>query len=385
MKTVVPSKTNLATFLPATTSCTITLREDQAAMAQQELEKLDFGSIKPASVALIGHEAEMGLSKTLDGFLANISRVKDPQLFALFDRLQDGIEEAKLPDLLKSIQSGKIGMLARIRGIFDKKAVANAAQAAYQSTCDMVSGRTNTLGGVIGKLEKELATAMSTLLAELRDLDDLQTMYKSRIDEFAISAALAQAFLNKSRAELEVRRKDLEGSQDPLAKSELETLEHKLQLVESRALALEGVYTKLPADRMVIQQIEAAGVQTLQETANTATTRFSSIKTTLIALHGALQVKGLQRLNAKHADLDRQLGQVRAALTKEVVATAANAPGDNRIEQAQQLQQIIALNGEIQSMVLAARAENKKKFEVAQQIFADARLELTSLSGQAEV
>ncbi len=362
----------------------ITLREDQAAIAEEQLRKLDFNSIKPAEITMIGHEAEAALTQTLDGFLAGIGRFENPALFALFDRLKHGVDDAKLPALLANIQSGKIGLFARIRGLFSKKALAVAAQTAYQSTCDMVSGSTNTLKGVLSELERELQTAMTSLLGELRDFDALQMTYAKRIEEFAIVAAVAKAFLSQAKAKVEKCRADLAGSQDLLARAEFETMEHKLQLLESRALALEGTYTRLPADRMIIQQIEAAGVQTLQETATTATARFSSIKTTLIALHGALQVKGVQRLNAQHADLDRQLGAIRTALTKEVVTAAANAPGDNRVAQATHLQDLIRLNGEIQSMVSAARAANTTKFETARNMFSDARRELNTLSDSAK-
>ncbi|MDN5750920.1 MAG: HAD family hydrolase, partial [Pseudonocardia sp.] len=57
------------------------------------------------------------------------------------------------------------------------------------------------------------------------------------------------------------------------AQARVRELQDKLRLLESRALALEGTYTRLPADQMVIQQIEQAGVATLQETATTVASR----------------------------------------------------------------------------------------------------------------
>lgn len=360
--------------------CSITLRQEQLQVAEAQLEKLNIDNLASAQIVLIGHQAEEALTKTLDTFLSHIERAKDPKIFALFDRLQHGVEEAKLPDLLEEIQSGKIGLKARVKGFFNKKTLAGAAQKAYIATCDLVSGRTNALSGVMRGLETELSTALSSLLAELQSFDALHSEYRDHIDEFAITAAVAQAFLAKAKLEVQKQKAELTGSTDTLALSDLEQKEQKLQLLESRALALEGVYSRLPADRMVIQQILSAGVQTLQETATTATTRFSSIKTTLIALHGALQVKGVQQLTAKHAVLDNQLSDIRGKLMKEVVTTAANAPGDNRINQAQQLQSLITLTGEIQSLVASARESNKTKFEQARGMFSTARLALTQPS-----
>ncbi|MGT2467579.1 hypothetical protein ACVOMV_25975 (plasmid) [Mesorhizobium atlanticum] len=76
-----------------------------------------------------------------------------------------------------------------------------------------------------------------------------------------------------------------------VAQARVQELRDKLRLLESRALALEGTYTRLPADQMVIQQIEQAGITTLQETATTVAARFASIKMTLLSIHGAFAVK----------------------------------------------------------------------------------------------
>lgn len=377
MKTATANSTALTTTIGVNT---IALRPDQLQAAEQSLGTLDFEAITAAGITVLGHDAELALTHTLDGFLSGIDRTRSPQLFALFDRLQTGVADAKLPSLLANIQSGKLGWRARIKGLFSKKALAKAAHEAYENTRDLVAGRTHNLTGVMKGLEKELEQALHDLLAELQSLETLKGTYRDRIDDFAVAASVIRAFLEKARALVAQKRTDQASSSDVMGQSDLQEDEGKLQLLESRALALEGVYSRLPADQLVIQQIQAAGVQTLQETATTATTRFSSIKATLIALHGALQVKGVQQLTASHANLDRQLADIRGAIMKEVVTTAANAPGDNRIEQAKHLEQLITLTGEIQGLVSKAREENLKKFETARGMFAKARHELATLS-----
>ena len=155
-----------------------------------------------------------------------------------------------------------------------------------------------------------------------------------------------------------------------------------LQLLESRALALEGVYTRLPADQLVIQQIEQAGVATLQETATTIASRFASIKMTLLSIHGAFAVKSVQQLGERQARMDEQLTKLRGAALKDVAVAAARAPGDNRLAQAQQIEAIIVSTREIHELVEAARSETEEKFETARQKFAQARSELAALGSR---
>jgi hypothetical protein len=357
----------------------IALLREQIPTAEAMLSALRFSDITSGDILMIGHGAEIALTGTLDEFLSGIERARNPKLFALFDRLRSGVEDAKLPDLLTQIQSGKLGVKARILGFMSKRAVADAAHAAHESVCELVSGRTQDLMGVMKSLEKELAQALDELLRELQRFNQLKGTYRQHINDFAVVAVVAHEFLESARAEVEQMRL---GANSVLAQADLQDAENRLQLLESRALALEGVFSRLPADQLVIQQVEAAGVQTLQETATTATTRFSSIKTTLIALHGAMQVKDVQQLSARQADLDRQLGQIRRTLMKEVVTTAANAPGDNRLQQANQLQELIALTGEVQALVETARTENLKKFDIARGMFTKARGELAQLSSK---
>lgn len=62
--------------------------------------------------------------------------------------------------------------------------------------------------------------------------------------------------------------------------------------------------------------------------------------------------------------------------------TAALTPGDNRLAQAQQIEQIIATTNEIHGLVDAARKSTEEKFEQARQKFAAARRDLAALASK---
>lgn len=188
-----------------------------------------------------------------------------------------------------------------------------------------------------------------------------------------------RALLEKAQAYVAGEKAALDPA-DPVAQGRVLELTDKLRLLESRALALEGSYTRLPADQLVIQQIEQAGVATLQETATTVASRFASIKMTLLSIHGAFAVKSVQQIAGRQAKLDRQLTELRGRALKDVAVAAALAPGENRVAQAQQIESIIVTTKEIHGLVEAARKTTDEKFEIARQKFADARRELATLS-----
>lgn len=192
---------------------------------------------------------------------------------------------------------------------------------------------------------------------------------------------MARAFLDKA-ARYVAQEQASAGAADMAAQARVRELQDKLRLLESRALALEGTYTRLPADQMVIQQIEAAGVATLQETATTVSSRFASIKMTLLSIQGAFAVKSVQQIAERQARLDQQLMQLRGQATRDVAVAAAKAPGENRLAQAQQIANIIAQTREIHELVDAAKKETEEKFDQARRLFEQSRADLAALHQQ---
>ena len=103
---------------------------------------------------------------------------------------------------------------------------------------------------------------------------------------------------------------------------------------------------------------------------------------TLLTLHGALVTQSVQQLADQGAALDQNLAGVRSALMKDVVTKAANAPGDNRLAQAQQLQAIVADTAQLVGVVEQARADNQQKFAQAREMFAQARQDMLAVGQQ---
>jgi CHASE3 domain sensor protein len=62
-----------------------------------------------------------------------------------------------------------------------------------------------------------------------------------------------------------------------------------------------------------------------------------------------------------------------------VVTTAANAPGDNRLQQANELKRVVADTQALQNIVEAARDTNKAKFDEARTTMAAVREDMLAL------
>lgn len=378
-----PTSTDTATTAaPSTlplTRVAVVLRQEQVPLAEQALATLDFAAIPPGDIIRIGFEAEQALQRTLDGFLSRLDSRAAAKVFDLFGRLEKGVQDADLPEILEKIQEGEQpGFFASLMLKLTGKTPDEVMREFMDEVGELISGRTRTLADEMKRLETDLMKEMKSLFDELQVLDALKTAYGKHFDEFTVDAAVAGSLLEKAKAYVAQERAALNAN-DMVARARAQELESKLQLLESRALALEGVYTRLPADQLVIQQIEQAGVATLQETATTIASRFASIKMTLLSIHGAFAVKSVQQLSERQARMDEQLTRLRSAALKDVAVTAAKAPGDNRLAQAQQIESIIASTREIHELVETARRETEEKFGSAREKFARARADLAAL------
>ena len=359
---------------------TITISEDQIVQAEAMLKPLEVQNMPGQAIVSFGAEAEVAFNTTLNGFLARLDKNTAAAAFALFDRLKKNVDDAKLDKIIVDVQSVKPGFFDRCIGMLRGQSRSELQASALEKVRNLLSGKTTSLATSMNDIEKQLGQEIKKLLAELQALDHLKDTYGIQFGQLALVAAVAQAYVAKAQQYVDGRKVELKDDQSVRAQTEISDLEVKLQLLKSRALALEGLYTRLPGDQEVIRQIESAGISTLGETMTTANSRFASIKMTLLATHGALQVKSVQNATAALATLDENLLRARGKLVKEVAVSAANAPGDNRLAQSEQIARIVTETRELYQAVDAARKDNEVKFATARERFAKARADLQQIS-----
>lgn len=350
--------------------------QSEAIVAQ--VKSLSIKTLTLSDISALGAECETALHKSLGSFLDRIDKSQSPEIFRLVASLDTAIRAENLDGLADKIIKGDIGLLNRLLGTLSFRKLATARSAAFENLRLLVAGKARKLSSVIETMEKQVEAEKSKAIEEAQNLERLKDNYRLRFFEFATATIFLSTLLAKARQELaEIAADPSHGTQSgELTRQEAQD---KVQALESRALAVEGVFTKLPAEQLVIRQIQAAAIQTVQEVTTTTAGRFASIKMALLTLHAAMQVQSLQRTAQQGADLDLNLSRVRDRLSKQVVGSAAHAPGDNRLAQAQQIKAATQNIGELVEIVEKARAENTVKFAQARALLAQARSDLTTL------
>jgi hypothetical protein len=358
----------------------VTLSEEEQAVVGQNLASLSIRSISLPDLATFASEPEENLGNVLSGFLSRIDMFDNPQIFKLVDELGEQVEGQKLDKLADRIMNAKPTRIQQFQMLFmSKKARRALLDQIFGAIQDVARNSTTTLQTVVDNLDKKLQIEQAKLMGEIGVMTELKDRYKISFREFAMSVAIADAFLEKARSEVNDYEKSMD-SNDPAQRTELAELKAKLQALESRALALEGTYTRLPADQLVIGQLEGAAISTLQETTTTAAQRSNSIKMTLVTLNTAMVARSTQRVAEEGKAIDQNLAAVRGKVTAQVVDYAANAPGNNRLDQANQIKKIVAETEALVGIVDAARTANKQKFATARTTLEQARKDMLRIA-----
>ncbi|MEY4765508.1 MAG: hypothetical protein RI907_2181 [Pseudomonadota bacterium] len=352
----------------------LALTEEHQRRILGEIEGVSLASLGLADIPRLGSEVEQGLHRVLGQFMDRIEKADQPRIFKLVQQLGEAIEQEKLGELADRILNAQPTLWERVVGTFNRRALSRALSRAYEDVRLLASGKSKKLSDLIGRMEQELRQEQGRLEGEIQNLEALKLQYQSQFESFALATVLLNSLLTRGREE--VAALQAAPAQDALA---LAQAQDKLQALESRCLAIEGLLTRLPSDQLVIRQLQNAGITTLQETTTTAAARFASIKMTLLTIHGALITQGVQRLAQQGAHLDDNLLAVRGKLMREVVQSAAQAPGDNRLAQARQLQAIVADSQALVTIVEQARSRNAQSFQQARDLFAQARQDMVQL------
>ncbi len=350
----------------------------QITQIEKDVTNLSIHSLTMLQIATLASESEAALNKSLGAFLDRIDKGNNPQIFRLVQELNKEVKEQDLGGLADKIINGKPGWWQSMMSKLSAKKRAEAMAALHEELRALVSAKTKKLEGTLVKMEREVEDLKTVALDEAKNFEKLKDNYRARFMEFAAATVFLNTFLAKAKDELAVLKAQEAAGQMPAGLTVNEALD-KVQAIESRALAVEGTFTKLPAEQLVVTQIQTATIQSVQEVTTTTGGRFASIRMALVSIHGAMQVQNLQRIAQQGKDLDTNLNNVRNRLATQVVTVAANAPGDNRVAQAEQLKAVVANTQALQAVVEQARIDNEAKFQSAREMLGQARTDLTAL------
>lgn len=338
------------------------------------VESFNIQTITPTEITKLGFDAEMELTRALDSFLATVDRAEAPVVFGLIDQLAKAVSDERLEDLAERVMKGTpLPFTQRIMSLFSPSSARTAVNRAMAETSRIVSLKSKKLVDVVDSLQKQTQDELVKLQQDMVKLDVLLSDYTVCHNHFAHEVLFLHNALEVARAQVAALNEE---NSDQLERSQVA---QKLQALESRALAIEGAMTKLPADQLTFAQLQDAGLSTIQEMTTTMSVRFPSIKSNLLAIHAAHRVIEGQRLAEKGMQLDENSAKVRNKLMKQAVTTAANAPGDNRLRQAQQIQSFIQTTRELVDINNQARTTNQSKFGQARGLLSDSRMAMLDL------
>lgn len=372
MHTTTLAQSQLSIALPENFPATIDGSQEMS--IKNRIDSFDLDKVAPEQIATLGQDQTNSLNRVLDGFLDQINKAETPQIFKLVDSLSQEVAKEKIGELAEQILSAKPGLVDWFLGMFSKKALQSGLDNAYETLGRISRAKSKSLSDVVTSMEQKLRIEMEKLRKEIRTLDSLVIEYRKAFVGFAIEVAFLHNALAKAKQQMPHL---IAAAGNDLARQQ--ELQDKLQNLESVALSREAMMTRMPAEQLIIRQLQNAGISTLQELSITMGDRFASIRMTLIGIHGANLVRGVQRLNQANTVLDNQLQEARSKLMNSVVTTASNLPGDNRLQQANNLKRVVADTQELQKIVEAARETNKLKFEEARATMSGVRQELLQL------
>jgi len=369
--TVQIEQTQSITDLTVPDNFPLVLQESDKQSINTDIQNFNLENMKLIDIATICSEPEVALNKVLDQFLDLIDPKEEPKIYGLTKQLGIAMEKEKLDDLANKIINPEPGFFAKLKG---KITGSDVVGQAWQQLRQLAGQKTTRICDLISNMETTLNQEMIRMRTEIDKQEKIKDQYSIFFDQFAFATVYLHGCLQKSKQQLAQLQ-----ATEPVGSTRLADLTDKVQALESRTLAVEGKLTKLPANQLVIRQLQNAGIGTIQETTTTATGRFADIKMTLLTLNGALMLQGVQNLANQGAELDKNLQSVQSKLMKQVVTTSANAPGKNRIAQAEQLKKAIQDVKEINQIVEDARSANKTAFNQASQIFKEARADMIPL------
>ncbi|MFC7633374.1 hypothetical protein ACFQVB_38120 [Paraburkholderia humisilvae] len=352
----------------------VQLQPEQIAKIRQRVGSFDFAQIRQEQIATLGAEPTLALNRILDAYLTRINRAESPQIFKLIPALDEAVAKERLGELADSILNAKPSVIDRLRGMLSKRSRVRVLNRVYEDLSRDAKKKSKTLSDVVEGMEGKLTLELKNLGAELLELESMKNEYRGIFVAFAEETVFLQNVLKKAKAEAPAL---LAAAGPDLARQQ--EIQDKLQSLESVAVARETMMTRMPAEQIVIRQVQNAAISTVQEVVTTMGDRFASIRMTLITINGTQMIQNVQRLAESGANLDNNLQEVRAHLMQGVVTNAAQAPGNNRVEQANSLKRVVADTQALQTIVENARVSNQAKFEEARNTLAGVRQDLLAL------
>lgn len=355
-------------IVPANTNSQLVIQLDrtQRDNATKLVASNFLATMPDADVVLFGNAGQKRMGAALDNIVGELTKGGSPKIFALFQRLEKGVDDAKIPEIEKEIQDSlKTPGYAKFLIALGLSSVAKRAQGFNERIQTMLASKSTSLRDLMKKMETEITDEVNRLLLDVARMKRLAAEFRINIVEFGVYATAAREILINAKAELQGRKDRAANSNDPLEIEAIKAFEQRVTMFESRVLVLETIYVQAPAELQSIRLSEGAALSTLSETANSVLNTFNNIKSNLIQLAAAYQIQTVQQITERSTALNEQLTRHRTNVLGEVAVNAQKAVGMNRTRDAELLLQMATTLKDISSKVSEEEKNNQQRFEEA--------------------
>lgn len=332
------------------------------------INNTDIETMSLLAISTMANASEQSLHKAMDPFLDNINKYDNPALFRYIDKLQKDVNEADLPKIVKELNDIELGLFDKIKSFFNRKTPEQIRKEMIDKLMETFGFKTKTLKDSIDQIEQGIRKEMNDVTNQIGVLENLKTQYQQFVAQFAKETAFLYGLQKKSERQFEGLK-----AAHPDDTGRIREFETKLEALKSRALIVEGMLTKIPADQMLIRQIQEVGIKTLSETGSSMYSRFSSIKQTVIALHASMKNQDLQLAEASGRALDANLQSVNSMVLKNTAQVASTMAGTNRVHQAEQIQKLLDTVAEVEKIKEDGMRQNAENFTKARSMMEESR------------
>jgi len=366
-----PEATNVVA-LASTPEFNTAMSVPNNAVAQQA-KAFDLTVVDEQQVVLFASDRQKAIGTALDGLLTEITKEGSPVLFELFRKLKKGVEDADIAtveaEIRKSMEKGFFSGMMDSLGL---SSVAKRLEAANEKIGQMLTSKSKSLLDLTREMETQIQTEVMKLIANSKSLNSLADEYRKNVTEFGVYVEVGKVVLANAKNTLAAKQAHAAQTNAPLDIEEAKLFAQKVDLFETRLVTIETILQKAPAELEAIRLSQGASLATLGETANSALEEFNDIKSILIKLSVSHQIQSVQAINAERRQLRDKLQTHGTNLLGQTAVAAAQAQGQNRVDDAKKLLEFATnVNG------IAKKVEDEKKLN--QTRFAEARTNLLAV------
>lgn len=317
-------------------------------------------------VGTIGKNEYNMIATKLSSLTATIDKMKTPGITFLLDELQKDLSNSELDALWNKACAVKPSIWSRIKSTFgSSKAEVFSVSSQHDSLFEQMKNNTGALNAKVDNLKKELYSKRSEQMVCIEILQEGFSVYLDQLTELATQYLVVSTL--KERQQNYVNDYKNLNALTPAEHKELINAESVLSSLINRELVIQKSITQVP---IIVEQYRVmvdSCNNALQEIDNTLDGTFNSIRSNINTL--AIAMKSQQALTSQEAiaDLERKSTELSQKVVGDIAKKAATLSSDNRLKEANQLEQSIKSLLKLKEDLAFSNEKQKQQYAEAAQ------------------